>query len=446
MRTIMIPLLLVLTAGLLFWLIRQGLILRRQYRELSSAKAEAEQAGSAKNRFLANISQEIVTPINTIMGLDQMILREDTKDVPKAYRDAMAAYARDIRKASESLMILVEDLLELSRLESEGLALSEREYDLQELLQPLVMTVRERSAGKGLSFKVQTDEMLPKRLYGDAAKIRQILLSLLINSVKYTDMGEIALELSMDERTDMECVLRFKISDTGMGLEKENLEYIRKLISDREEGKAAPVFGTAASLGISARYAGILNGKLSCESVYGEGTEFTFLLKQRIVDAMPFNKAEEAGEEESPESFAADFFAPDCDVLVADNEPMNLNVVRGLLKPTGVFVTTAATGEECLEKTRDRKYDIVLLGHLTAGMDGWETVRRIRETDGELPVYAFTTNANETEEYYRSRGFTGRLSNPVDIRELERIIMRHIPESMMEKRGDKASAGTGKEA
>ncbi len=433
MRTIMIPLLLFLAAGLLFWLIRQGLILRRQYRELSSAKAEAEQAGNAKNRFLANISQEILTPINTIMGLDQMILREDTKDVSKAYSVAMAGYARDIRKASESLMILVEDLLELSRIESEGLALSEREYDMQELLQPLVTTVRERSAGKGLNFKVQTEEMLPKRLYGDVAKIRQILLSLLINSVKYTDMGEIVLDLSMDERTDMECGLRIKISDTGMGLEKENLEYIRSLLSGLEEGKAAPVFGTAASLGISARYAAILSGKLSCESVYGEGTEFTFTLKQKIVDATPLGKAEEAGEEESSGSFAPAFFAPDCDVLVADNDPMNLNVVRELLKPTGVFVTTATTGEECLEKIRNRKYDIVLLGHLTAGMDGWETVRRIRETDGELPVYAFTTNANETEDHYRERGFTGRLSNPVDVRELETIIMRHIPEGMMEK-------------
>ena len=175
-----------------------------------------------------------------------------------------------------------------------------------------------------------------------------------------------------------------------------------------------------------------MEGKLICESEYGEGTEFSFILPQRIIDATPvgtFALEEDNGERSS---FVPAFVAPDGEVLVADDDPANLNVVRGLLKATGVFLTTASTGEECLERIRDAHYHVVFLGHLTSGMDGWETLRRIREIDEKLPVYAMSTNSSVGEEYYRSRGFTGSLRNPVDGAALERAIMRHLPEKMME--------------
>ncbi|MBR3525673.1 MAG: response regulator [Lachnospiraceae bacterium] len=445
MRYFVIVFLLLFAAALVFWLVRRGMIIRRQYRELARARDEAEQAGGAKNRFLANISQDILTPINTIMGLDQMILRADAKDVPKEYLASVTAYAAEVKKASEALMVLVGDLLELSRLESEGLSLSEREYDVREMLLPLLSAVKGRCAAKGLEFKAEVDEMLPGKMYGDVSKIRQILLSLLINAVKYTDMGKVMMELSMEERTDMQCVLRFRITDTGMGMKKEDLDRIRRLLEETE-GRNGPVFGTVSGLGISARYASILRGKLSCESTYGEGTEFSFRLPQKIEDASPIGSITEEEELLDRASYVPQFIAPDCDVLIADDDPVNLEVIRGLLQATKVFVTTALTGEECLQKVRNARYHVVILGHLSSGYDGWETLRRIRAVDEKLPVYALTAKGREAEEEYLAGGFSGQLAKPVDVRELERIIMRHIPESMMEKRGDKASAGTGKEA
>ncbi|MBR5419600.1 MAG: response regulator [Lachnospiraceae bacterium] len=427
-----LSMLLVLIGALLAWCVSARQSVRKQQEEIHKSREELKLADNARARFLANISQELISPLNTIMGMDEMILREDTADVPKPYADAVTAYARDIRKASESLLTLVGNLLELSGIESEGMKLNEGEYDLYGLLRPLIGTMRMRCGEKGIEFKLDVDELIPKRLYGDVTKIRQILLHLLINSVKYTDMGSISLKLSMEERKDMQCELLFRISDTGMGLKQLNLERIRSILEDADAAMASHVYAAAAGLGISARYASLMEGKLICESEYGEGTEFSFILPQRIIDATPvgtFALEEDNGERSS---FVPAFVAPDGEVLVADDDPANLNVVRGLLKATGVFLTTASTGEECLERIRDAHYHVVFLGHLTSGMDGWETLRRIREIDEKLPVYAMSTNSSVGEEYYRSRGFTGSLRNPVDGAALERAIMRHLPEKMME--------------
>ncbi|MBO5623708.1 MAG: response regulator, partial [Butyrivibrio sp.] len=176
-----------------------------------------------------------------------------------------------------------------------------------------------------------------------------------------------------------------------------------------------------------------MGGTLTCESVYGEGSEFILCLKQKITDTSPLGLFIEHDESAAKGPYVPKFIAPDADILVVDDNPMNLSVIKGLLKATKMFVTTASSGQECLEKMKSTRFNVVLLDHMMPGMDGIETVAHIRETDPDIPVYALTANATAGEEFYKSKGFTGYLSKPIDSYALENAIMRHLPEEIMDK-------------
>ena len=425
--------LLAVIVGLIVWRVMTGTIVRRQYEQIREAKEEADRANSAKSRFLANMSHEIRTPINTIMGMDEMILREDATDVPKGYFMSVINYALDIRGATESLLNLVNDILDLSKIESGKMHLVEQEYDVEDLLRNLASMIRVRATQKELNFVVDVDETVPKRLYGDVAKIKQIVLNLLTNAVKYTEVGGFTLKLSVSAKTKDMCSLRFSVEDTGIGVKEEDLEKLFTAYERLDEEKNSGIQGTGLGLDISRQFASLMNGNLWCESVYGEGSEFIFTLDQKIVDETPLGEFKEHDDIMAKGPYVPQFVAPDAEVLVVDDNPMNLNVIRGLLKATKMFVTTAASGEECLEKLRYGSFNVVLLDHMMPGMDGVETCRRIRETWPDLPVYALTANATAGEAYYISKGFNGYLSKPIDSLALEKTIMRHLPEEIMAK-------------
>ncbi|MCR5650083.1 MAG: response regulator [Lachnospiraceae bacterium] len=430
---ILIAALVVLLAGVIVWRALRGTIIRRQYEEIRLAKEEAEQANTAKSRFLANMSHEIRTPINTIMGMDEMILREDATDVPQGYFMSIINYALDIRGASESLLSLINDLLDISKIESGKMHLVEQEYDVADLMRSIVSMIHVRADEKDLFFNISIDEMLPSKLYGDSGKIKQIILNLLTNAVKYTDMGGFTLSVTMEEREDERCDLRISVKDTGIGIKSEDLDKLFSAYERLDEERNSAIQGTGLGLDISKRFAELMGGRLWCESVYGDGSEFILTVSQKITDAAPMGKFEEREETETQGPYVPRFVAPDADVLVVDDNPMNLGVIKGLLKATKVFVTTASSGEECLEKLKYGTFNVVLLDHMMPGMDGVETVARIRETMPELPVYALTANSTAGEEFYISKGFNGYLSKPIDSRTLELAIMKHIPEEIMMK-------------
>ena len=420
-------------AGFVVWQVMRLTVIKNQYEQIKKSKEEAENANTAKSRFLANISHEIRTPINTIMGMNEMIMREDPTSVPKGYFMSVMNYAFDIRNASESLLGLINDLLDISKIESGKMHLVEREYDTQELLRSIVSMIRIRSTEKALSFDVVVDEILPKRLFGDAEKLKQVVLNLLTNAVKYTAVGGFSLCVSMDERRDKEAVLRISVKDTGMGIKQEDMEKLFTAYERLDEEQNSGIQGTGLGLDISRKFAELMGGKLWCESVYGEGSEFIFVLSQKIVDETPLGVFIEHDEGKASGPYVPKFIAPDADILVVDDNPMNLSVIKGLLKATKVFVTTSESGADAIDKIKDNDYDVVLLDHMMPGLDGIETLAQIREIKPDLPVYALTANSVSGEEYYKSKGFNGYLSKPVDIETLENTLMKHISENKMEK-------------
>ncbi len=430
---ILVVVLLVLLAGFLVWRIMRSTVIARQYEEIRNAKEDAERANSAKSRFLANMSHEIRTPINTIMGMNEMTLREDATGVPNSYFMSIMNYSFDIRNASESLLSLINDLLDISKIESGKMHLVEQEYDVQDMLRSAVSMIRVRSVESSLTFDVVVDEILPRRMYGDQVKIKQIILNFLTNAVKYTNVGGFMLSVSMEERIGDTAKLRFSVKDTGVGIKKEDMSKLFNAYERLDEEMNSAVQGTGLGLDISRRFAELMGGKLWCESEYKEGSEFIFTVDQKIIDDTPLGVFTEHDEAALKGPYIPHFIAPDADILVVDDNPTNLSIIKGLLRATRVFVTTSQNGEDALGKIRDSHFDVVFLDIIMPGMDGIELIERIRETHKELPVYALTANATESEEYYLERGFNGYLSKPVDGELLEKTIMRHLSDEMMEK-------------
>ena len=426
--------LIALVAGFIVWRFLSGTIIRRQYIELQEAKEEAERASKAKTSFLANMSHEICTPINTIAGMDEMILREDASGVPKQYFSTIRSYAGDIKNASGALLGLINELLDMSRIESGKMTLVEQEYDAQMMLRSVISMIRVRSMEKDLSFDVEVDKTLPVKLIGDSGKIREVILNLLSNAVKYTEEGGLSLTVTVESRTDESCMIRFSVKDTGAGIREEDLEKIFTAYERLDEEKNLAIRGTGLGLDISRRFAELMGGKLWCESVYGKGSDFIFTVEQKIADPACIGEFSEHGEGEEEGPYVPQFIAPDAEILVVDDNPMNLSMMKGLLKATKMFITTAVSGEECLEKIKFGNFSVVLLDIIMPGMDGFETVTMIRERYPDLPVYAMTASGTYDEEYYISKGFTGFIPKPIDYVLLEKMIMKHIPEEIMEKR------------
>ncbi|MCR5767724.1 MAG: response regulator [Lachnospiraceae bacterium] len=424
----------IVAIGVIVWRVMTGTVIRKQYAQIEEARNEAEKANTAKSRFLANMSHEIRTPINTIMGMDEMILRENTKNVPREYSGPVTNYAHNIKYASESLLSLINDILDISKIESGKAHLVEQEYDAEELLRGIASMIRGRAEDKKLYFDLDIDESLPKRLYGDGGKIKQIILNILTNAVKYTDEGGFTLSVKVTDRNEAGVALRITVKDTGIGIRSEDIDKLFSAYERLDEVKNSNIQGTGLGLDISKQFTEMMGGKLWCESVYGEGSEFILTIRQKIADSTGIGVFLEKADESSGSVYKPQFIAPDADVLVVDDNPMNLSVIKGLLKPTKIFVTTAASGEECLEKIAVNNFNVVLLDHMMPGMDGIETLEKIRIDHPDLPVYALTANATAGgEEFYISKGFNGYLTKPIDIVAVEHAIMKHLPENIMSR-------------
>ena len=400
--------------------------------DLEEARIKAEEANTAKSRFLANISHEIRTPINTIMGMNEMILREDATEVPRNYYESIIGFSKDIQAAADSLLSLVNDILDISQIESGNMHLDEHGYNLKDLLSNIISGIRVGVEAKELRFNVQVDKNLPVKVYGDTNKIRQILNNILSNAVKNTEEGEINFTVEMLERRQEDCKIRFIVADTGVGMKPEEMERLFSAFELLDVVKSSNIQGSGLGIEISRHFAKMLGGILKCSSEYGRGTTFTLEINQKVVENSVIGDFEETEEPPKKGAYVARFIAPDVSVLVVDDNPMNLSVIRGLLAATKMYIVTVASGEECLQKLEEANYDIVLLDHMMPGMDGIETVGKIRESGKTIPVIALTANyISNGDEYYTSKGFDGYLPKPVDGATLERTIRKYLPNNVV---------------
>lgn len=401
-------------------------LIKEQALEVELKSAEAE--NKAKSAFLSSMSHEIRTPINAVLGMDEMILRETGED--QTYE-----YAESIRTAGNTLLSLVNDVLDYSKIEAGKMDIIPVEYELSSTLNDLVNMIRVRAENKGLSLSVNVSPTLPGHLYGDEIRIKQIVTNILTNAVKYTEKGGVTLSVDFTKTADDEIELRISVKDTGIGIRKEDIGKLFSEFERIEEKRNRNIEGTGLGMSITTRLLHMMGSELHVDSVYGEGSDFYFSLKQKVVKWEPMGDYREALRRSISlrKAYRESFTAPDALVLVVDDIPMNLKVFTGLLKKTKLQFDTAGSGLECLEKVTKQRYDIIFLDHQMPEPDGIETLHRMRALPQNInkntPVIALTANAvSGAREEYIASGFDDYLTKPIDTVALERMLIHYLPD------------------
>lgn len=400
---------------------------KRQLEQMQMLKANAEKANQAKSEFLARVSHEIRTPINAVIGMNEMVLRESSEEDVKKY-------SMDIKTSAHALLGIINDILDFSKIESGKMEIVPTEYELNSMLNDLFNMFSLRAHEKGLHFEVNIDPGLASKLYGDDIRIRQVLINLLTNAVKYTRKGTVTFEVT-GERDGEDEILHFTVRDTGIGIKQEDIPKLFSAFERLDEEKNRDVEGTGLGMNISLQLLKLMNTDLHVESVYGEGSRFFFALRQRIVDAEPIGNFKERAKRAAREhSYHASFTSPEGEILLVDDNRVNRRVFCGLLKQTKVQITDVGSGRECLDHIRQKHYDLIFLDHMMPEMDGLETMQHMKEMEDNLckdtPVIMLTANAiMGAKEQYLSMGFDDFLAKPIDQTKLERLMMHWMPQN-----------------
>ena len=408
----------------------------RNQRQMETELAIANEANQAKTRFLSNMSHEIRTPINAILGFDEMILRESRE------KDTIS-YAKNIQNSGKTLLSLINEILDFSKIEAGKMEIIPVEYEISSMIVDVINMIKFRAEAKKLQFGVDVDEDIPHMLVGDEIRIKQCLINLLTNSVKYTEKGNISLEIKYKKVDNKNIELSFKVSDTGMGIKEEDLEKLFAQFERLEEEKNRTIEGTGLGMNIVKQLLTMMGTYLEVESQYGVGSVFSFKLIQPVVSWEAMGSITEAYEEtlENTSSYREFFHAPDAKILVVDDTHTNLLVIQGLLKQTKIQIDLASSGKEALEKASKKKYDIIFLDHRMPHMDGIETKHALDELEDnpnrKTPVISLTANAIAgSREMYIAEGFTDYLTKPVDSVKLENMILKYLPKELVSKSGD----------
>ena len=414
--------------------------------ELEEEVRVAQKASESKSNFLNNVSHELRTPINAVLGLDEMIVRETSEE---HIRD----YANDIQSAGKSLLSLVNDILDSSKLEEGKMEILPVEYELGSVINDIVNMIALKARDKNLKFDLDVDEHLPHILYGDEIRIKQVIVNILTNAVKYTEEGGFTMKLSFRKVSGDEIMLFCSVSDTGIGIKEEDMKKLFSRFERIEESRNRSIEGTGLGMNIVQQLLGLMDSELHVESVYGEGSTFSFEVRQKVVSWDEMGDFVESYRRslESTGEYKERFTAPEAHILVTDDTPMNLTVIKGLLKPTLIQIDTATSGFETLDMICEKKYDVIFLDHRMPEMDGVETLQKMREKEGskngDTPVISLTANAvSGARETYLSAGFVDYISKPIDSSKLEKMLMHYLPDEkicMVEETEVTAPAGDG---
>ena len=438
---------------------------RRQsaYEKLRGEKEEIEREAKRKIEYFANMSHEIRTPINAIMGYNELILRE--------YNDpALRQYANNIRSAANSLLAIVNDSLDYSRIEAGKMMLFPSEYDLGVMIEELVNMTRPRALTKGLELKCFVNETIPRALYGDSDRIKQCVINILTNAVKYTTEGEIMFSVDYEKLSDdnnngkEEILLKVSVRDTGIGIKEDNLKRLYKPFERIDEEKIKSVEGTGLGITIVKKILDLMDAKLEVESVYGEGSNFHFAIKQEVLSSEPIGDFEKlyAAKIAAQSTYRNRFIAPGVRILVVDDAEMNLSVMEGLLKNTRIHVDSSLSAQTGLELAAKNKYDLIFIDlrmpevngvqmlNLLKGKnkadvknkprDKWSQSRDVEsavadDNSGEnvnknsnTPCIALTAGRmQEVNGDFLKQGFNDYLLKPIVYKELEMILIHYLP-------------------
>lgn len=406
-------------------------------KELEEQKEIADRANEAKGIFLANMTHEIRTPINAVLGMDEMILRESRQE-------EILEYADNIKTAGTTLLGLVNDVLDMSKIESGKMDLIENEYKVVSIINDLSVMIDLRAEAKGLEYNVDIDPTIPNTLYGDDGHLKQVVANILTNAVKYTEKGGVTLHVKKVSLIRDKITLRFCVEDTGIGIKEEDMPKLFAAFERIEEKRNRNIEGTGLGMSITVNLLSMMDSKLNCESVYGEGSKFYFEVSQKIVSDEPIGDYQAAVKKMHQERRASklSFTAPAATILVVDDTPMNLSVIRNLLKKTRIAVETAQSGMECLKKISHTHYDIIFLDERMPKLSGTETLEQMGQfvhANEDTPVISMTANSQpDAREHYRNEGFSDYLAKPVIPKLLEETIVRYLP-------ADKVILGRGED-
>lgn len=396
-------------------------IYKKQQVFLTQAREEAMEANRAKSTFLANMSHEIRTPINVMLGMNEMILREsESREVVQ--------YAKSVEKAGNYLLSLINNILDITRIESKKLDIIEEKFSLRQLVQEVCLIGAKQAEAKNLEFVVDVEETLPKYLEGDALHIKQVILNLINNAVKYTKKGKVFLEVCQEEKQ-----ISFSVKDTGIGIKKEDMEALFDMFMRADIKRHRNIEGSGLGLTIAKELCEQMGGHIQAESIYGKGSNFTvyFPLKDAGTEKIGQWKVVER---EPVQEKRKKFFASEAQILLVDDSEQNIQVITSLLRRTGVQLDTAASGFECIEKVRNKKYHLIFLDYMMPEMDGIETFHRLKkEVNGQsVPVIALTADVSTgIHQHFLSEGFSDYLSKPVMWEKLEELLLQWLPATLI---------------
>ncbi len=410
--------------------------------ELQKQRDIADHANAAKSLFLAKMSHEIRTPINAVLGMDEMILRESDQN-------SIRSYASDIMSAGKTLLSLINDILDLSKVEEGKMDIIPVQYDLSSMINDLSNLIRDRAEKKNLKFTVKADPASPYLLIGDEIRVRQCVMNLLTNAVKYTEKGEVILGVSAERADDTHINLNFTVSDTGIGIKKEDMDKLFSPYKRIEEKRNRAIEGTGLGMSITRQLLSLMGSELNVQSEYGKGSVFSFSVRQEVVkwDALGDITARLNDRSAGAYDYHELFHAPDAKILVVDDTEMNLTVMKSLLKRTLIGIDTALSGKEAVGMAANTHYDILFIDHMMPDMDGIDTLKAVRSEglSKDSPAVMLTANAvSGARDTYLAAGFTDYVSKPVDGEKLERLLIDMLSDDKIEFINDDESTSEGR--